>query len=142
MQKLTQIGWIGELKKQGDEWSVFQKTIQMSEQPRRVIIRLDSYGVAGIYVNGEFVEGSTGRYPGRIVCVECTSKFVIGENEISLKLGNHYFQTAGVTNYNRRKSWFSAIAAEIKIEYADREESIATDETWKCVSDCGVTVPQ
>lgn len=142
MQKLTQIGWIGELKKQGDEWSVFQKTIQMSEQPRRVIIRLDSYGVAGIYVNGEFVEGSTGRYPGRIVCVECTSKFVIGENEISLKLGNHYFQTAGVTNYNRRKSWFSAIAAEIKIEYSNREERIATDETWKCVSDCGVTVPQ
>ena len=142
MQKLTQIGWIGELKKQGDEWSVFQKKIQITEKPRRVVIRLDSYGVAGIYVNGEFVEGSTGRYAGRIVCIECTSKFVIGENEISLKLGNHYFQAAGVTNYERRKRWFSAIAAEIKIEYDASEETIVTDESWTCISDCGVTVPQ
>lgn len=142
MQSLTQIGWIGELKKEGDEWSVFQKTIEIKEKPRRVIIRLDSYGVVGIYINGEFIEGSTGRYPGRIVCIECTSKMRIGENEISLKLGNHYFQTAGITNFERRHSWFSAIAAEIKIEYDATEETIITDESWKCVSDCGVSVPQ
>ena len=142
MQSLTQIGWIGELKKEGDEWSVFQKTIEIKEKPRRVIIRLDSYGVVGIYINGEFIEGSTGRYPGRIVCIECTSKMRIGENEISLKLGNHYFQTAGITNFERRHSWFSAIAAEIKIEYDATEETIVTDESWKCISDCGVSVPQ
>ena len=142
MQNLTQIGWIGELKKEGDEWSVFRKTFQVNEKPRRVIIILDSYGVVGIYMNGEFIEGSTGRYAGRIVCIECTSKIVVGENEISLKLGNHYFQAAGITNYNRRQSWFSAIAAEIKIEYESSEETIVTDESWKCISDCGVTIPQ
>lgn len=137
MQGFTQISWIGNVKQSGDEWSVFTKEIQLEKKPKFAVIRLDAYGVAGIYINGEFIEGSTGRYPGRITCVECTSKLREGKNEICLKVGNSYYEGAGKTIRERRGSWFSAVAAELKIQCHEEEYTVTTDESWICSSDCG-----
>lgn len=137
MQKFTDISWIGNVKQKGDEWSVLTKQFFLESKPQSSVIRLDAYGVVGIYINGEFVEGSTGRYPGRIVCVECTSKLRKGENEICLKLGNHYYENSAKKIKERRGSWFSAVAAELKIFGDEGEYIITTNESWKCVSDCG-----
>ena len=89
---LTSIGWIGVVKRSGNEWSSYTKKFTVSEKPGVSTIRLNSQGVCGIYVNGEFVEGSCGRYMNRITYVEITSLLHRGENTITLMLGSHYFQ--------------------------------------------------
>ena len=139
MQGFTEISWIGNVKQSGDEWSVFSKEFFLEKRPQSAVVRVDAYGVVGIYVNGEFVEGSTGRYPGRITCVECTSLLKEGKNEMILKLGNHYYDTSAKKIKERRGTWFSAVAAELKMQEDEGECIIATDESWSCVSDCGTS---
>lgn len=139
--ELTPISWIGITKFCGDEWSFYTKKIELSDKPDFAAIRMDSQGVCGVFVNGQFVESSCGRYFHRITYVEITSLLHKGENEIKLQLGNHFFQTRGEQIRARRGSWFSAVAAEIEIKTGQKCKRIATDETWQCSSDDGQTVP-
>ena len=140
--ELTPISWIGITKFCGDEWSSYTKKIELSDKPDFAAIRVDSQGVCGIFVNGEFVESSCGRYIHRITYVEITSFLHQGENEIMLQLGNHFFQTRGELIRERRGSWFSAVAAEIEIKIGGCSQTIVTDEYWQVCSDEGQIKPQ
>lgn len=139
--ELTPISWIGVTKFRGDEWSSYTKKIELSDKPDFAAIRVDSQGVCGIFVNGEFVESSCGRYIHRITYVEISSLLHEGNNKITLQLGNHYFQTRGNRIRERRGSWFSAVAAEIEIKIGEHRQTIVTDDSWQCISDDGQTVP-
>ena len=141
MQELTSIGWIGHIKRTGDEWVVLSRKFYLDQVPAQAVLRADSYGVSGISVNGEFVEGTCGRYPGRILCVECTSGLRSGENEITIRLGGHYYQGLSQKTWERRQSWFSAVAAELRIPGQDAP-LLVTDESWTCTADDGVSQAQ
>ena len=138
---LTSIGWIGIVKRSGDEWSSYTKKFQIVEKPKFATIRLNSQGVCGIYINGEFVESSCGRFMNRITYAEITSLLHEGENEITLELGSHFFQPMGVNVYNRRGAWFSAVAAEIEIQTEKGSQVIVTDESWKGSTEEGQIQP-
>lgn len=141
MQTLTSIGWIGHIKQSGDEWTVLTRKFHLAEVPQQAVLRADSYGVSGITLNGQFLEGTCGRYANRILAVECTSRLHPGENEISIRLGSHYYQGQGKKIWNRRQSWFSAVAAELRIAGME-EPLVVTDERWRCEADDGVTAVQ
>lgn len=138
----TSINWVGIVKTSGDEWSYYTKKILLTEKPDFASIRMDSQGICGIYVNGEFLETSCGRYFHRITYVEITSLLQEGQNEILFKLGSHFFQPTGFAVRERRGSWYSAVAAEIEIQHGEHVEKLVTDETWECTSDDGQSVPE
>lgn len=141
MQQLTTIGWIGHVKQTGDEWTVLSRKFTLQDIPAQAVLRADSYGVTAFSINGRFVEGTCGRFPNRILCAECTSLLQPGENEISIRLGSYYYQGQGRKIWNRRQSWFSAVAAELR--FAGQEEPVlVTDESWICNADDGVTQAQ
>ena len=81
---LTDICRIGVIKRSGNERTGFKKQLELSSLPDFAAVRFESQGVCGLFVNGNFVEASTGEYPGRIVYAEITSKLKTGSNEISL----------------------------------------------------------
>lgn len=134
---ITPIGWIGVVKRSGDEWSSYTKKFTLSAKPDFATVRLNSQGVCGIYVNGTLAEGSCGRYMNRITYVEITSLLQNGDNEIILKLGSHFFQPVGEGVYHQRGAWFSAVAAEIEIQENGRVLNIVTDSSWEGTSEGG-----
>lgn len=134
---ITPIGWIGVVKRSGDEWSSYTKKITLSAKPDFASIRLNSQGVCGIYVNGTLAEASCGRYMNRITYVEITSLLQEGENEIILKLGSHFFQPVAKTVFEERKLWFSAVAAEIQIQETDGTLELVTDNSWEGATEKG-----
>lgn len=140
-EHFTNIEKIGLIKKSGSEWSVFSKTFYLEKAPHNAVIRIDSLGVCGIFLNGEFLEATTGRYSNRIACFECTSLLKLGENKIELKLGNHYYQTTLDAVYDRLETMLSCFCAELKIVLDGREEIISTNTEWDCISDDGQTKP-
>lgn len=133
----TAINWIGNIKYSGDEWSYFKKKFVLSKVPDFAVIRLDSQGVCGIYVNGIFTESSCGRYFHRITHLEITSLLKEGENEIIFKSGSHFLQPTGFVDRERRELWYSAVAAEIVIKSGQDTQTIVTDDSWQCTSDEG-----
>lgn len=138
---LTDIARIGAVKKTGDEWSVYTKKISLDSLPNFAAIRLDAMGVCGIYVNGDFVGATTGRYANRILYAECTSKLKSGENEIKLILGGHFYQTTTNEIRKRRGAHFSCLAAELELCYDNHRLTYATNTDWKRASDEGVSAP-
>ena len=60
MEYLTNIHRIGKIKKSSDEKFWIKKTFTLDVCPDIAIIRADSQGVCGIYVNGEFIDASSG----------------------------------------------------------------------------------
>ena len=132
---LTKIGRIGIVKKSGSEWSSFRKEIILEKLPDFAAIRIDSYGVCGIYINGVFLEAITGRYANRIGCFACTSLMKKGKNEIILVLGNHFYQTTGNQIFERSGAMFACVASELQLHFGDEIVSVPTDESWECVSD-------
>lgn len=139
---LTPIAHIGHVKREGDEWSTFSKKFTLTSLPSFAAIRFDSVGVSAAYINGEYVASNTGRYANRISYAECTSKMKVGENEIKLILGGHYYQTNNEIMSSRRKARFSAIAAELEATVDGQEITVCTDDTWICESDIGKTTPE
>lgn len=139
---LTPIAHIGCIKREGDEWSTFSKKFTLTSLPSFAAIRFDSVGVSAAYINGEYVASNTGRYANRISYAECTSKMKVGENEIKLILGGHYYQTNNEFMSSRRKARFSAIAAELEAFADGKAFTVCTDESWLCESDIGKTVPE
>ena len=112
----TNISRIGNVKREGDEWNTFTKCFTVSALPSFAAIRFDSLGVSAAYINGEYVASNTGRYSNRITYAECTSKIKLGENEIKLILGGHYYQGINEQTVARRKARFSSVAAELEME--------------------------
>ena len=128
MENLTKIKRIGTIKHSGSEWSEISKTIFLDKKPENAFIRIDSTGVCGIFINGKFLEATTGRYVNRVASFDCTSLFKEGENIISLKLGNHYYQATYYDILNRANTMFSSVAAEIVLD----DFIFVTDENWQC----------
>lgn len=139
---LTDIQRIGLIKTSGSEYSQYIKTVNLASKPDFATIRLESTGVCAIYINGEFLKVSCGRYPSRITYIEFTSLLKQGENEIKLILGNNYLQWSTKKNFDATGTFFSCVACEIKINSGDEKVRIVTDESWKCESDDGQAKPQ
>ncbi len=128
-QKLTDISWIGAIKEGGEEEICYTKSFFLDQLPDFAAIRLNSKGVCAVFINGQFVESSCGRYHNRITYAECTSALKCGENTIELRHIGHYFQSAGIAAEARRGGWFSAVAAQLELGDAQ----ITTDESWMAV---------
>jgi hypothetical protein len=139
---LTNISHIGFVKREGDEWLTLSKAFTLSAIPTFATVRFDSRGVSAVYINGEYVASNTGRYANRITNAECTSKLKVGENEIRIVLGGHYYQTVEETFYARRKARFQSVAACLEMNLGDSVTNIATDSSWICESDLGITETQ
>lgn len=139
---LTDICHIGFIKREGDEWLTFTKRFTVSALPQLAAIRFDSRGVSAAYINGEFVGANTGRYSNRITNAECTGCLRIGENEIKLVLGGHYYQTVEISTYARRKARFSSVAACLEMTDGEKTDLICTDSSFTCESDLGITPVQ
>ena len=139
---LTNISHIGFVKREGDEWLTLKKTFPLSSLPELAAIRFDSRGVSAVYINGSYIAANTGRYANRITNAECTSRLQLGENEIKIVLGGHYYQTVEETFYARRKARFSSVAACLELISGEKIETVSTDSSWMCESDLGVTDTQ
>ncbi len=139
LRNVTNINRIGIEKHEGERWVKFKKKFTAPKTVDFAAIRIDSYGICGIYLNGEFVEASCGRFRGRIFYVECTSKIKAGENEIVLLSGDHYFENVAQRLKDERGSWFSDAALELTLKSGDTTETVVTDGTWECESDDGQT---
>ena len=133
----TPINWIGNTKRNGDEWFYFTKKFTLNEKPDLATIKVDSQGICGIHVNGTFTEASCGRYFHRITYLDITSLLQEGENEITFKCGGHFFQPTCEGTKERSEWWYSAAAAEISIKSKENVTTIYTDDTWTCKSDEG-----
>ncbi len=136
MKHLTNIDYIGHAK-HGDAWSVMYKDVTLNTAPQSAVMRLQSDMVCGLFVNGEFVEATTGRLPERVVCVEITSRLHAGVNRIALKLGPKYFPKMAADETRRSGRWFSCAAAELQV---DGKQALVTDDTWLSETDvlvCG-----
>ena len=138
LQKLTDISWIGALKEGGEEEICYIKTFDLERLPDFAGIRLNSKGVCAIYLNGQFIESSCGRYQNRITYAECTSALKQGENTLALRYAGHYFQACGVAAQARRGGWFSAVAAQLELRREEQTQWISTDESWQAEW-CGKT---
>ncbi len=138
IQKLTDISWIGAINEGGEEEIRFAKTFILEQLPDFAGVRLNSRGVCAVYINGQFIESSCGRYLNRITYAECTSALKVGENTIELQYVGHYFQSAGNKAQERRGGWFSAVAAELELRDGAQIQRICTDEGWS-VDRGGVT---
>lgn len=141
-KNLTKIGRIGIIKKAGDEFSTYTKKFIVDELPDFAAIKVDSHGVCGIWLNGEFLEASPGRYFNRITYVECTSKINIGENIIRFELGGHFYPHTEEKIYAQRGARISHVAAELELRYGDSASVINTDTSWECISNGEQVMPQ
>ena len=134
----TDIHWIGCINACENAEYVLTKTVTLEALPHVAVLRVDSQGICAIYINGEFVDASSGRYANRITCVEVTSRLKAGENEIRLIVGGFFYEEKERENYARRGLHFSAAALELQLEFADgKRQTVVTDESWSCVSDEG-----
>ncbi len=139
---LTNIAKIGVVKRTGDEWSVYTKSFKISKLPEFAAIRADSQGTCGIYINGELVEVSQGRFYNRVTYVECTSLLKEGENELRFVLGGHYNQPVVKSFREALRSQFSYVAAELEMISGKKRTTITTDTSFACVSDEGEATPE
>jgi len=139
LRNVTSINRIGIEKHEGERWVRFKKKFTAPEGVDNAVIRIDSYGICGIYLNGEFIEASCGRFRGRIFCIECTSKIKAGENELVLLSGDNYFEKLAKKLKDERGTWFSDAALELTMSCGDNIEAVVTDGTWECESDDGQT---
>ena len=78
--------WITTENRTQSEWKFFRGSMDVAHAPTFAEVLFSSIGVCALYVNGEFVESSTSRNPGRINRHEVTSRLHAGENVIALKL--------------------------------------------------------
>ena len=101
---------------------------------------MNSRGVCAIYINGQFIESSCGRYLNRITYAECTSALKCGENTVELRYVGHYYQSAGIDAQARRGGWFSAVAAQLELHQDGQIQRITTDDSWSAQW-CGQAEP-
>lgn len=139
---LTGIHRIGTVKRRGDEWIRLFKRFVLEEAPDFAAFRLDSQGVSGVWINGEFAEGASGRYANRITCAECTSLLRAGENEIEIRLGGHFYQSVNEKHRDRSGVQFLSAALELRVETGGERQLVCTDGGWQCRSDDGQLAPQ
>ncbi len=140
-KRLTPICRIGSTKPVGDEWASYSKKFVVDASVEYATLELESDGVCGIYLNGEFIEGHMGRMPGRVFFAEITSKLRKGENEIKLEVGGLHHTPAGEIIRERRGFYIHDVAAELKFRTANGETAVVTDGTWKREADDGIETP-
>jgi len=127
--------WLTFEKKNGDEWIYLRKMLSIDCIPYFAEVFFSSIGVSSIYVNGEFLESSTGRYPNRVNRHEITGRIRKGENTLAVMLGNSYFQKTSEEEYRQKGMWFSMFAFLFHYRCRDKDFYFVTDRTWKYAFD-------
>ena len=123
--------WITTENRTQSEWKFFRGSMDVADAPTFAEVLFSSIGVCALYVNGEFVESSTSRNPGRINRHEVTSRLHGGENVIALKLGSSYLWGKGQEEFRRRGFWFSEVALLLRVRLRDGKEQVwCTDGQW------------
>ena len=112
------------------ELATLTKVFSLNEAATRGVIRLTAEGICAVYVNGCVVEAHKGRLPNRVLCAEITSRLRVGENEIRLVSGAHYYQKTANEQFGARQFHFSSAAAEITVTTESGTLCIPTDDTW------------
>lgn len=140
IQQKKEIQWITVRKTDGDERKAFTKEITLTKELKKAVIRFQSDCVCGVFVNGAFLISGTGHYPERVNCHEITHALKTGQNTICLELGTRYYQQSGRSMKERRGYWYSNVAFELELQYADGEICyIPTDCSWKAETEKGVS---
>ncbi|MBQ7969266.1 MAG: hypothetical protein IJ292_05535 [Clostridia bacterium] len=138
---LTDICRIGLVKRSGDEFSTYVKNVNLETLPEFAAVRFESQGVSAVYINGEFITASPGKYYNRVVYIEFTSKLKKGDNEIKIVLGGSYYQSSNETIFQRCGAQFSYVSAEFEFVNDENRQTLKTDESWECISDDGQNKP-
>ena len=125
--RLTDICRIGLYKKNGTERAVFRRSFTAGRDIRSAVFRIDSDGVCGITLNGQFVEACKGHLPDRVCAFRVERYLVPGENVLTLSLQSRYFQGCGEEIAARRGAYFMTAAAELIVEDENGETRIVTE---------------
>ncbi len=123
--------WITLEKNYPPEEKFFRKIIHLPWTPDYTEVQFTSTGPCALFVNGEFVESSTARYPNRINRHQLTGKLRKGKNVLALRLLTNYFQEEARQDYRKRRFWISAVALLLKARKGKKLFQQVTDDTWK-----------
>ncbi len=138
MANLTDIKWIGKVKRTGDEYSTYEKRFTLSPKNDPAILRLSSDGISVLYINGKFVDGLAGRLPGRVGAYDVTKLLVEGENTVTVLSGGHFYESERIDMRKKRGVYFSRFALELDCGTT----RIVSDESWTWFSDIGNGSPE
>lgn len=115
-----------------EEWTWFRRELDLPSGVTRVVVRFQSSGVCGLFVNGVFVEAATARYYGRVNAHAVTSRLHAGRNVIGFQTGSDYFFPWAVQRCQTDEAWISQVIAEIEITHGDgRIERVVSDASWR-----------
>lgn len=118
-------------KKTGDEWVYLRRSVRVDCVPDFAEVFFNSIGVCALYVNGEFVECSTSRYPHRVNRHEITDRIKKGVNVFAVMLGASYFHKIAEAEYSERGIRFSRVALLLHCRCGREDAYCSTDGTWK-----------
>ncbi len=128
---------------------IFKKSFDVSESVTGARIKVCGLGLFELKINGKLPDDTVlnpahSQYSQTVLYRDFDIQELIsnGENEITVELGNSFFnETTNVWNWDKA-SWRSApkLIADLTITYADgKTETIATDESWLVTFDGPVT---
>ncbi len=142
--------WIGAEMTVEDRFApIFKKNIVINENISEATIKICGLGLFELRINGCLPDDTVlnpahTQYNQTVAyrIFDVTSLISNGENEITVELGNYFFnETTDVWDWHTA-SWRSApkLIADIAIKYADgREETVSTDESWLVTVDGPIT---
>jgi len=127
------IRWIEASEPSGqEEWTWFRLELELPTDMERVVVRFVSTGVCGLFVNGEFVEGATSRYYGRVYAFAITQRLQPGRNVIGLQAGSNYLWPLALQQREADEGWVSQVAVEIEIvRHGGGIDRISSDARWQ-----------
>ncbi|HPP12355.1 MAG TPA: trehalase family glycosidase, partial [bacterium] len=123
--------WITLEKKTGNEAKYFRKAVSLSQVPEKAEVLFTSSGPCAFFLNGEFIEASTGRYLYRINRHDLTGRLKAGPNVLCLRVLSCYFQDQGKEEFKNRRHWISWVALMLRIFQGKDWKCWVTDATWK-----------
>ena len=128
--------WIISDKK--ERLPVFSKRIQTDKKIVKCLLRVSALGVFHVKINGReieeyFMPGWTNYNKYVHICPYDITEYMQRENLIEITLADGWY--AGRCGYTTKANIYgtqTALYAEIRVTYADREEErICTDESWR-----------
>ncbi len=127
--------WLTFEKRSGDEWIYLRKNVRVDCIPDFSEVCFSSSGISALYINGEFVECATGRYPYRINRHEITGRIRKGVNTVAILLGDSYFYKIAEEEYRQRGIRFYRFALVFHCRCGRKDVYSVTDGTWKYALD-------
>ncbi|MCM8769689.1 MAG: hypothetical protein NC911_08510, partial [Candidatus Omnitrophica bacterium] len=117
--------------KTGDEVKYFRKKIYLPWIPEKAEVKFTSLSPAVLFVNGQFIEGSSRRYLNRVNRYDLTRKLKKGNNVVSLRLLISFSQNEANQEYQKRRYWISPFVL-IALAVKRRQRCLLlTVSTWK-----------